>query len=191
MLSQGRPMFAMGDEVRRTQQGNNNAYCQDNEISWFDWSQREHRGELGAFVRRLIMLRKRHPVFRRRDFFDGEHVGESGLRDVWWFRPDGRQISRRDWASGASHALGVFLNGEEIPASSTHGEPLVDHAFLILFNSGHEDLAFQMPARRFGNRWRFTISTADPLQPEGAWHVAARASVSVPALSAMLLRRAW
>jgi isoamylase len=191
LLSQGVPMLLGGDEMARTQGGNNNAYCQDNEISWLDWSDDPRRSEHREFVRRLIGIRRAHPIFRRRDFFDGKHVGESGLRDVWWFRPDGREMSRRDWDRQDTRQLGMFLNGEEIPGASEHGDLLIDHAFILLFNADREAVTFRMPARRYGNRWRFIVSTDDPDAPEGASHHPARGLVQVPGLSCLLLRRAW
>ena len=191
LLSQGVPMLLGGDELGRTQHGNNNAYCQDNEISWLDWDLDGPRSELLEFTRRLIEIRRAHPVFRRRDFFDGRHVGDSGLRDVWWFRPDGREMSRRDWDRDDTRRLGMFLNGEEIPGANAHGDLLIDHAFVLLFNADAADATFRLPARRYGNRWRFIISTSDPKAPEGATHHSARALVPVPGRSCTLLRRAW
>jgi glycogen operon protein len=191
LLSQGVPMLLGGDEMGRTQGGNNNAYCQDNEISWLDWSDHPRGEEHREFTRRLIGIRRAHPIFRRRDFFDGKHVGESGLRDVWWFRPDGREMSRRDWDRQDTRQLGMFLNGEEIPGASERGDLLIDHAFILLFNAAREPTTFRMPARRYGNRWRFIVSTDDPDAPEGASHHPARGLVEVPELSCVLLRRAW
>src|SRR6184192_2637671 len=123
-LSQGVPMLLSGDERCRTQHGNNNAYCQDNELSWLDWSLDERRSSLLEFTQRLIRLRQEHPVFRRSTFLEG--VAEtSGLPDVYWFRPDGRRMTRRDWDSGPPR-LGVFLNGAELDARTSRGEPVVD-----------------------------------------------------------------
>ena len=113
-------MLLGGDELGRTQGGNNNAWCQDNEISWFDWESAD--GELLEFARRVIALRREHPVFRRTAFLTGK-AGESGLPDVWWFRPDGRRMTQRDWTS-ETRTLGVFLNGREIRERTAHGEPL-------------------------------------------------------------------
>src|SRR5581483_7513646 len=118
-LSQGVPMLLGGDEIGRTQGGNNNAWCQDNEISWFDWETAD--AELLEFVRRLIALRAAHPVFRRSSFLTGGS-GESGLPDVWWFRPDGRRMTQRDWTAAETKTLGVFLNGAEIRERTPHGE---------------------------------------------------------------------
>jgi glycogen operon protein len=153
-LSQGVPMLLGGDEWGRSQGGNNNAWCQDNDISWFDWASAD--GELFEFTRRLIDLRLRHPVFRRTKFFEGK--GEV-LPDVWWMRPDGRRMTRRDWDNLESRAIGVFLNGNELRAETTHGDEVRDDSFLILFNAHFEDISFRLPARRFGTRWEVVVAT--------------------------------
>jgi isoamylase len=191
LLSQGVPMLLGGDEMCRTQAGNNNAYCQDNEISWFDWKLDEDRQGLLEFTRRLIALRKAHPIFHRRDFFGGDDGDGSGLPDIRWFREDGREMSRRDWRDGERRVLGVFLNGEEIPSPSPNGEPVIDDSFVLLVNSDHEPVEYRLPARRFGNRWRQVISTAEPDAPEGANSWPARGEVPLEGRSILLLRRAW
>jgi isoamylase len=156
LLSQGVPMVLGGDEIGRTQRGNNNAWCQDNEISWIDWSAPDE--ELLAFTRRLIELRRAHPVFRRTKFFDG--TGEH-LPDVWWMRPDGRRMTRRDWDNTESRAIGIFLNGDELGAETTHGEEVRDNSFLMLFNAFFEEITFRLPARRFGTHWELVLSTGN------------------------------
>ncbi|HEU5362302.1 MAG TPA: glycogen debranching protein GlgX [Gaiellaceae bacterium] len=153
-LSQGVPMLLGGDELGRSQGGNNNAWCQDNDISWFDWASAD--GELLEFTRRLIELRLGHPAFRRTKFFEGK--GEV-LPDVWWMRPDGRRMTRRDWDNVEARAIGVFLNGDELKAETLQGEEVRDDSFLLLFNAHFEDIAFRLPARRFGNRWEVVLST--------------------------------
>jgi isoamylase len=154
LLSQGVPMLLGGDEFGRTQRGNNNPWCQDNEISWFDWASCD--GELLEFTRRLIRLRREHPVFRRATFFRG-----SGARlpDVWWMRPDGRRMTRRDWENRDARAIGVFLNGDEIGTLTPRGDEVRDDSFLVLFNAHFEDVAFRLPARRFGTRWAVELAT--------------------------------
>jgi glycogen operon protein len=154
LLSQGVPMLLGGDEVGRTQQGNNNAWCQDNELSWFDWE--ECDDELLDFVRRVIGLRKEHPVFRRARFLEGK--GEQ-LPDVWWMRPDGRRMTRRDWENDGARAIGVFLNGDEVDAQTPHGEDERDESFLLLFNAHYEPITFRLPARRFAARWAHELAT--------------------------------
>jgi isoamylase len=191
LLSQGVPMLLGGDELARTQNGNNNAYCQDNEISWFDWGIDERRERLLEFTRRLIHFRLAHPVFRRTQFLTGASPLGSGLPDSWWFRTDGRKMARRDWADGALRAIGLFLNGEEIPAKAWQGEPVTDESFLLLFNSHHEPVTFLLPPRRFGQRWKLELSTAAPSMDEGERSWAARSRVEVEARSIIVLRRGW
>jgi len=180
LLSQGVPMILGGDEIGRTQGGNNNAWCQDNEISWVDW-QRADR-DLLAFTRRLIELRRAHPVLRRRRFFQGR--GER-LPDVWWMRPDGRRMTRRDWENAEARAIGVFLNGDELHAESHGGEEVRDDSFLVLFNAHFEDIVFRLPARRFGTRWELELSTG----AVEAERLAPGADVTVEARSLAVLRR--
>src|SRR5262249_37779809 len=149
-LSQGVPMLLGGDELGRTQHGNNNAWCQDNELSWFDWATVDH--DLLEWTKRLVALRRQHPVFRRREFLHGRENG-SGLPDVWWFRPDGRKMTGRDWERGDAYTLGCFLNGQEIPTRTSDGRPVAGDSFLLIFNAYHEPIVFKLPARRFGLRW--------------------------------------
>jgi len=165
LLSQGVPMLLGGDELGRTQIGNNNAWCQDNEISWFDWRNADE--ELNAFVKRLIRMRKEHPVFRPARFLEGREVVGSGLPDVWWFRPDGRRMTQRDWRTPEIRQLGVFLNGKEIQTPGPRGEAVIDDDFLLLFNAHGDPAVFTLPPRRFARRWATALSTAEP-DAEGA-----------------------
>jgi len=184
LLSQGVPMLLGGDELGRTQRGNNNAWCQDNELSWFDWEHGDR--ELTGFVQRLIRLRASHPVFRRTSFLTGRETRGSGLPDVWWFRPDGRRMTRRDWQRPDVRVLGVFLNGLEIPSRTEHGEEVVDASFLLLFNAQLEPVTFTLPTRRFGTRWGLELATGEVTPGDG---YAARGAVTVPGLSLTVLRR--
>ncbi len=190
-LSQGVPMLLGGDELGRTQHGNNNAWCQDNELSWFDWELDEERRALLDFTRELIAFRKRHPSFRRRSFLTGQSTRGSGLPDVVWLRPDGRKMTMRDWGRGDARTIGVFLNGDEIPSQGPHGEEISDDTFLLLFNGHDEPLGFRLPTRRFGARWKVELSTADPEVGEREVSVAARGELAVEARSVVVLRRAW
>src|SRR5437763_3552476 len=183
LLSQGVPMLVGGDEFGRTQGGNNNAWCQDNEISWFDWEGADVG--LMEFVKRVIELRQRHPVFRREAFLTGREVRGSGLPDVWWFRPDGRRMTQKDWNREDARALGCFLNGAEIPSHAPTGEESVDDSFLLLFNAHFESVPFTLPTRRFGARWAFELATGEG--PEGT--IPARAEVRVEDRSLIVLRR--
>jgi glycogen operon protein len=184
LLSQGTPMVLGGDEFGRSQGGTNNAWCQDNEISWFDWENEDE--ELRAFARRLIHLRREHPVFRRRQFLHGTEDVGSGLPDVWWFRPDGRRMTKVDWENGEGRLLGMFLNGEEIASLDPHGERIVDDSFVLLFNAGHEDAEFTLPPERFGQSWTCELRTDD--HEEGDEH-AAEETVHLPSRALALLRR--
>jgi isoamylase len=188
-LSQGVPMLLGGDEIARTQRGNNNAYCQDNEISWIDWRLDERAERQLAFTKRLIELRSRHPVFHRAVFLTGEEQMGSGQPDVWWFRPDGRKMTQRNWRDDDALTLGVFLNGAEIPTQSAQGAPVIDDTFLILFNAWQDAIEFTLPAVSFGRRWAHELSTAEPdLDSNAAVHPA-RGVVPVEGRSLVLLRR--
>ncbi|HET6944710.1 MAG TPA: glycogen debranching protein GlgX [Gaiellaceae bacterium] len=184
LLSQGAPMLLGGDEFGRTQRGNNNAWCQDNELSWFNWEDADT--ELVEFVKRLIRIRRDHPVFRREAFLTGREVRGSGLPDVWWFRPDGRRMTQKEWQRQDAHTLGVFLNGQEIPGKTASGEGIADDSFLLLFNAYGESITFTLPTRRFGARWEVELATGEGA-PEGV--VPARAQVTVDARALILLRR--
>jgi isoamylase len=189
LLSQGVPMLLGGDELGRTQRGNNNAYCQDNELSWLDWELAGERKLLLAFARRLIALRREHPVFRHADFLTGEERLGSGAPDVWWFRPDGRKMTQRNWQRGDALTLGVFLNGHEISTVTPRGERILDDSFLVLFNAWGEPIEFRLPPVRFGRRWGHELCTARPeLPPNGTIH-RARGAVTVEARSLQVLRR--
>jgi glycogen operon protein len=187
-LSQGTPMLLGGDEFGRSQHGNNNAWCQDNEISWFDWGDLEENAELLEFVQKLIVLRRAHPVFRRRQFLRGSEEDGSGLPDVWWFRTDGHRMTKQDWESG-SRIVAMFLNGEEIAAPDEKGERILDESFLLFFNAEHEDCRFTLPNRRFGARWGLVLSTADPRAAPNSTELAATEELVVPSRSVILLRR--
>ncbi len=188
-LSQGVPMLVGGDEIARTQGGNNNAYCQDNEISWIDWNLDERAWRQLAFTKRLIELRSKHPVFHRADFLTGEERLGSGAPDVWWFRPDGRKMTQRNWRDDDALTLGVFLNGSEIPTQTRQGAPVIDDSFLILFNAWQDPIAFTLPAVSFGRRWTNELSTAEPEVEAGVEVYPARGVVPVEGRSLVVLRR--
>jgi len=187
-VSQGTPMLLGGDELNRTQGGNNNAWCQDNELSWFGWEGAPPDEELRSFTQRLIELRREHPVLRRRQFLHGTEVEGSGLPDVWWFRTDGHRMTRTNWADG-DRTLGMFLNGEEIATPGPQGEKIVDDSFLLLFNAGHEDRRFTLPNRRFGRQWTLVLSTADLDMVEGRFTADAHGEVPVMARSVVIMKR--
>jgi glycogen operon protein len=160
MLSQGVPMLLGGDELGRSQGGNNNAYCQDNEISWYDWSKADR--ELLQFVRRLIQLRLRHPVFCRRRWFQGRPIHGTNVSDIGWFTADGKEMSDEDWQAGFAKSLGVFLNGRAIPTLNERGERVMDESFYVMFNAHHEALEFTLPEEKWGNLWGVVIDTNEP-----------------------------
>src|ERR687895_1829798 len=189
LLSHGVPMVLGGDEFSRTQGGNNNAWCQDNEISWFSWDHDERARRQLEYARRLIRLRREHPVFRRRAFLAGEERMGSGLPDAWWFRTDGRRMTRRDWEQPDGHVVGVFLNGEEITSPGEHGERVLDDSFIVLFNSSSEEVGFRLPARRFGALWELELSTAEPDLELGELAYRTREEVRLPERSLVVLRR--
>jgi isoamylase len=157
MLSQGVPMVLGGDEIGRSQQGNNNAYCQDNELSWYDW----HSADLDllAFCRQMVSFRREHPVFRRRRFFQGEPIHRTDLEDIAWLRPDGLQMTEDDWRAGFAKSLMVFLNGDALPDPGPHGEKISDGSFLVLLNAHWGPLTFVFPGGRFGSSWAPVFAT--------------------------------
>jgi isoamylase len=160
LLSQGVPMLCGGDEIGRTQRGNNNAYCQDNEISWFDWKLDRTQRALLTYTRTLIAFRKRHPVLRRRRFFQGRRIRGSEVKDIAWFRPDGKEMTDDDWNAGYAKSLAYRLAGEAISERDEKGRPIVDHTLLFLLNAHHERLAFTLPAHKRGVRWQPILDTA-------------------------------
>ena len=160
LLSQGVPMLLAGDEMGRTLQGNNNAYCQDNEISWIDWAIRgEDDQELLDYVRALIKLRAEHPVFRRRRFFRGT-PRHDGLLDIAWFSPSGKQMTEDDWNANDSKSVGVFLNGDAITEPDPRGQHMVDDSFLLLFNASSDKVSFGIPAPPYNGPWEIALDTA-------------------------------
>jgi glycogen operon protein len=157
LLSQGVPMLLAGDELGRTQRGNNNGYCQDNELSWLDW---EHRDEdLLEFTRSLLAFRKAHPVLRRRKWFQGASIRGSKLSDIGWFRPDGEEMHENDWNAVFAKSLGVFLNGKGIPSRDPFGRRIVDDSFYVIFHCGPDPLDFTLPRALGDGRWRHVLDS--------------------------------
>ncbi|MGQ0576432.1 MAG: glycogen debranching protein GlgX, partial [Pseudonocardia sp.] len=145
LLSQGVPMIAHGDELSRTQHGNNNVYCQDNELSWIDWKDAREHEVLTEFTARLTRLRAEHPVFRRRRFFQGRPIRGSSTDDIAWLRPDGREMGDDDWNVGFARSVAIFLNGHGIPERDELGREIVDDSFLLLVNAHHQHITFTLP----------------------------------------------
>ncbi len=161
LLSQGVPMLLHGDELGRTQQGNNNGYAQDNPITWVDWESVDQ--PLVEFTAALARLRRQHPTFRRRRFFDGRPVRrEEGMNvpDIVWLRPDGSLMEPDDWEAGFGRAIGVFLNGNGIRERDRRGEQITDEHFAVLFNAGDEPVDFTLPDVEFAPRWDVLVDTA-------------------------------
>ena len=136
-------MIVGGDEFARTQKGNNNAYCQDNELSWFNWNHADWQKQLSEFTARLIAFRKEHPIFRRPKYFQGRRVAGTGLKDIMWFDTDGSEMWAEKWNSGA-RCLGMLLSGDALDVRDTRGEPVRDDTYLLLFNAHHEAVKFAL-----------------------------------------------
>jgi isoamylase len=160
LLSQGVPMLLAGDELGRTQQGNNNAYCQDNEISWVNWDRLGEEKELVAFVRRLIALRQNHPVFRRRNFFQGRSIKGAGVKDILWLRPDGREMTDEEWNQEHARTLGLFLSGSAVDEIDERGQLITDENFVFLMNAHHEEVSFTLPTAASGMMWNCLVDTS-------------------------------
>ena len=185
LLSQGVPMLRHGDEIGHTQQGNNNAYCQDNEISWLDWEHADE--EFLDFCAELVAFRLQHPVFRRARFFDGRPVIGSDLSDICWFRPDAAEMTTQDWQTGFAKSMSVVLNGDALPDPDPRGQPLTDDTFLLLLNAHHEDIAFELPDGLWGEQWQPQADTTGTPPEQDVYPAGAK--VFVAARSAQLLRR--
>jgi isoamylase len=192
LLSTGVPMLRHGDELGKSQDGNNNAYCQDNELSWLDWENADK--DFADFCADLIDFRHKHPVFTRRRFFEGEPIFRGGLSDIGWFRPDGVEMTDDDWKTGYAKSLAVFLNGSALPDPDTRGRRVIDDSFLLLFNGHHGDVTFVLPGKAYGRRWLTEFDTAatagtgkPPRERKGRQ---AGAKVVVAERSVQVLRRA-
>ncbi|MGE5764800.1 MAG: glycogen debranching protein GlgX [Mycobacterium leprae] len=189
ILSQGIPMLLGGDEFGRTQQGNNNGYCQDNELSWFDWSLVEKNAELLDFTRRVISLRCGHTVFHRAHWFQGVPIQATGIPDIGWFTPSGAEMSDLDWAAGWNKAVGVFLNGDALRDRTPQGQRIVDDSFLVLFNADWNPITFTLPDGDWGRRWRKVLDTNDVQVGDDGPEFDAGSQVVLEARSMVLIRR--
>ncbi len=173
LLSAGVPMLLAGDEIGRTQQGNNNPYCQDNEISWVDWQLDERREALLQFTRQLIALRAAHPVFRRRRAFEGQEITDDGMKDIGWFSPDGTEMDEAKWRDPDVCVLGMFLNGQAVFDRAMSGERIPDDSFLMLLNGGNEPRQFTLPGPAWATQYEPIIDTS--IDPASASDAASRA----------------
>lgn len=168
LLSQGIPMICGGDEVARTQQGNNNAYCQDNPISWTDWNLDDDQKELLEFVSKLIHLRLDHPVLHRRRFFTGREPGDGNdvLPQVEWMDHTGSIMDMEDWSNTHAFTVMIYLNGSDIPETDWYGNQMVDNDFILIFNAHYEPIMFTLPDEQYGKKWRLVVDTHNPNGPE-------------------------
>jgi isoamylase len=187
LLSQGVPMISHGDELGRTQEGNNNGFCQDDPLTWIDWSTADK--ELESFVQRVAALRAEHQVFRRRRFFDGLPVrrrGSAGIPDIGWFQPDGSEMTEEDWDSGFGKAVAMFLNGRGIKELDSRGERIIDDSFVVILNAHHESLDFTLPPSEYGQSWQIVLDTRTA-EPAESKSVDALEMVDVAARSLLVL----
>ena len=189
MVSQGTPMIAHGDEFGRTQQGNNNVYCQDSELSWMDWSLLDKNADLLAFARKVTNLRKNHAVFRRRRFFEGEPIRTGDeVRDIAWLTAGGQEMTHDDWNMGLDKCVAVFLNGDAITAPDARGERVVDDSFLLCFNAHSSEVEFVTPHDDYAQEWTVDLDTNDPVG-DADLVVAAEEKILVPSRSLLILRK--
>ena len=188
-VSQGVPMLLHGDEVGRTQGGNNNGYCQDNEITWQRWEHGPEERAMLEWTRRLIALRHRHPILRRRNYFRGRQIRGFGLKDLAWISPDGAEMNEEQWHDENTRSLGMILAGAAVDTTDDEGKPLLDDTLLILMNAGAEDVPFRLPATAAGGRWEFVLDTARPEDQEGARQFRSRAAYDLKSRSMAILRQ--
>jgi len=187
LLSQGVPMILAGDELGRTQKGNNNAYCQDNEISWIDWVQADK--DLLDFTQKLIALRKNHPVFCRRRWFKGLPIKGVGLHDIAWFGADGNEMTEENWTHDLARSLAVYMNGKGIHAPGYRGEPIIDDDFYLLFNGHYEALSFLLPGKKYGIKWTKVLDTCSGVVNDETDSYAANETIKVCGRSVVLLQQ--
>jgi isoamylase len=189
LLSQGVPMLLGGDEIGRSQRGNNNAYCQDSEISWYDWSLAETHQDLLAFTAALTRLRNDHPVFRRPRFFQGRPLHGESIKDIGWFTPEGTEMSDADWSDGVAKSIGVFLNGDAIGAVDQRGEPITDDTFLIMLNASADAVEFTLPPADWADAWVRVVDTHTGQAEDDATTTKAGEVLTVEGRSLVLVRR--
>jgi isoamylase len=175
-------MLVSGDEIGRTQRGNNNAYCQDNEISWLNWAEADQ--ELLAFTRQLIKLRNSHSVFSRKEWFKGVAVKDSNIEDIAWFLPDGTQMEENHWQQDFAKSVAMYLNGQGIHGVDSNGKEVIDDNFYLVFNAHDQGLDYKMPHETYGKQWKVIIDTSKSgelqeqvYQPEETVHVEGRSIV--------------
>jgi glycogen operon protein len=189
MLSQGIPMLLGGDEMQRTQQGNNNGYCQDSEISWFNWDLGQEKEDFINFARELIYFRRQHPVFRRRKWFQGQAIHGKGISDIAWFNPDGTEMTDEQWDVGYAKSIAVFLDGNQIPSPGPQGQRISDDSFILFFNAHYETMEFALPNGLGKREWVVVIDTKEPRFVQEEKIYSGNQAVPVVARSLVVLRR--
>lgn len=192
LFSQGVPMLCHGDEMGRTQKGNNNVYCQDNELSWVHWDLDEQQQELLDFTRTMVWMRRDHPVLRRRRFFSGDagHGGESELGEIEWLTPAGQSMTEQDWDTWYARSMMVFLNGQAIAEPDARGQRIVDSSFLVLINASAEDIDFTLPTQGYAPAWEVALDTAPEVDGDSDPVLGAGETVTVEARSMLFLTSA-
>ena len=183
LLATGVPMLAHGDEIGRTQRGNNNAYCQDNDTTWVDWSRADR--SLLEFTRKLIALRRSHPVFRQESFFTGTSINGNGIKDLAWFGPDGEEMTPSDWYDMRTRTIGMYLSGKDIRELGPRGEPVADDSFLVIFHAGLEPTPFKLPSRPWASSYVVVLDSS--AENEGTT-AQPGSDFKLPALSLVVLR---
>jgi isoamylase len=187
-LSQGVPMLLAGDEISRTQNGNNNAYCHDNEISWINWEKADN--DLFQFTKKLIHLYKDHNVFSRRDWFKGQPIKGRGLTDIAWFAPDGKKMNEENWRQDFAKCLGIYMDGHGIHSKNYDGKPIVDDSFYVIFNAHSEPVEYKLPTRRYGDRWIKILDTNTSfVAEEGGEIYKPNAKIRAAGFSVILLKQ--
>jgi len=182
-FSQGVPMLSHGDEIGRTQHGNNNAYAQDNETTWVNWTLDERRRQLLVFTRKCLNMRHTHAVLRRRHFFRGAPTVKGGPKDLSWIRPDGRELTQNDWHDSNNHVIGMLIYGDATDETDDRGRPIKGETLLLILNASDQNVSFTLPTVNGGGIWAEMVDTAS-----GELHVVTSGIVQVAGFSLVLLR---
>jgi glycogen operon protein len=188
LLSQGIPMLTAGDEIGRTQQGNNNAYCQDNEISWVDWSHDGSRNELLEFTRLMIDFRKKHPILNQGKFFHGKIVRDNGFKDLIWFRKDGNEMTNGDWQNGSLLSLGLIKSGDNLKKIRRKVKPGYENTLMLLLNADPGETEFVIPSFGIAEKWQVVIDTSTAGGPKGQRRVLSGNKHIMPGRSLTVLK---
>jgi isoamylase len=188
LTSQGVPMLLHGDEIARTQHGNNNAYCQDSQLTWQPWDLTREQRDMLEWTRRLIRLRKTHGVLRRRNYFCGRPIRAEGTTDILWLRPDGQEMSEAQWLDQSVRALGVYLAGDAADVTDEEGRPIVGDSLMLLLNSSDRSVDFRLPADPRGRPWRLVLDTARPRRSDITRRVLSDGTYRVEPRSMAILR---